>query len=64
MLFQEFKASYWMIAVYVLNTRMILALISLLALVMGIAVGAFLVYHCYLLFIGQTTNETFKWGKS
>jgi hypothetical protein len=24
----------------------------------------FFLYHVYLLYIGKTTNETFKWGKA
>lgn len=61
---QEFKASYYMIGMYILNSNLGLVLVFLVAAIMGIAIFCFFLYHFYLLCIGQTTNETFKWGKT
>ena len=34
----------------------------MLASVMSIAISLFFCYHIYLLYIGETTNETYKWA--
>jgi hypothetical protein len=42
--------------------RLSLILLGIFAYIMGLAILSFFGYHSYLIFIGQTTNETFKWG--
>ena len=48
---------------YILFENIGLLLIFLLAFVMAVALILFLSYHLYLISIGHTTNESFKWGE-
>jgi hypothetical protein len=59
---ERFAPSKMMIFTYLLNTRLSLILLGIFAYIMGLAILSFFGYHSYLIFIGQTTNETFKWG--
>jgi len=59
---QEFKASWLLIARYVVNSHLILFMLWLLSLAFGITLLLFLLYHLNLVRLGTTTNETFKWG--
>ena len=47
---------------YLINTYAALIVVAIAALLFGACVGCFLVYHLYLLYTGQTTNESFKWA--
>ena len=38
-------------------------MLCIFAGVMGVAIAAFLGFHLYLVWIGQTTNETHKWSQ-
>jgi palmitoyltransferase len=58
---EEFKADWLIVFQYVITRQSVLFAVWLIAVVMGIAVTAFLGYHLYLLWAGTTTNETFKW---
>ncbi len=60
---QEYRASYLILAQYIIGRQPILFSVWLIALIMGIAVSLFLCYHLYLVAVGTTTNESFKWGK-
>lgn len=57
----EFSATHYMVMMYVLNSNLVMALISIFAAVMGTALLFFFSYHMYLISVGKTTNETFKW---
>lgn len=59
---EEFAPTLSMVFLFVLGLQPALFIIFVLAVVMGIAVGGFLLYHLYLLAAGTTTNETFKWA--
>jgi hypothetical protein len=59
---QEYKADLQLVATYVLNTKLSLVILCILGSVMGCALFIFLSYHLYLIYKGQTTNETFKWS--
>jgi len=60
---QEFKATYTMIARFLLYNNGALILILMLAAIMGFALSLFLGYHLYLISIANTTNEAFKWSQ-
>lgn len=57
----HFNATYTLVFTHILNTKLVVCILCLFAGVMGCAVLFFLAFHLYLLTIGQTTNETFKW---
>lgn len=59
---QEFKASWLLVARYVLNSHMILAMVCMLSGAFGIALVMFLLYHLNMVRLGTTTNETLKWA--
>ena len=58
----EFKATTWMILMYLLNTKGYVVAICILASVMMCAILGFFVYHLILIGYGMTTNESIKWG--
>ena len=58
---QEFKATWFLAARYVLNSHLILFMVFMISGAFGLALLAFLAYHLYLIAHGTTTNETFKW---
>uniref|UniRef100_A0A7S3H6R2 Uncharacterized protein n=2 Tax=Spumella elongata TaxID=89044 RepID=A0A7S3H6R2_9STRA len=51
-----------MVARYILKDNISLTAIGAFAAVMGLAITVFTLYHLYLLYIGQTTNESFKYS--
>lgn len=57
----ETRATLAMLFMYVLGRNPYLFGLLLLAFIMGLGVFSFFCYHLYLIYIGQTTNETFKW---
>lgn len=59
---REFPADFWSIAQYVLVKNLGLSMLILFAGLMDLTLTGFLSYHLYLIYIGQTTNESFKWG--
>ena len=59
---REIKATTHIIFTYILSNRLHLCIIFMLASVMSIAISLFFCYHIYLLYIGETTNETYKWA--
>ena len=61
---QQFKATIPMLAQHLLSTKLGLGILCIFAGIMAIAIGFFLCYHLYLVCIGQTTNETFKWSST
>lgn len=59
---QHFPASYSMLFQYVLGKHLGLFIIWLFCLIMDFAIFAFFTYHLFLIWKGQTTNETYKWA--
>jgi len=59
---QHIKTTNTVLINYVLHNNLHLVVIDILALGMGTAIFFFLLYHLYLIYIGETTNETFKWA--
>ena len=59
---QEFKATWGMVFRYVAMKQLPMTMLFILALVMACAIFGFLCYHLYLVSIGLTTNESFKWS--
>jgi hypothetical protein len=53
-----------MILQYIVRDNLLLTGVFFFALVMGFAITGFFLYHVYLLYIGRTTNESFKYSKS
>jgi hypothetical protein len=60
---QEHKASWGMILQYIVRDNLLLTGVFFFALVMGTAITGFFLYHVYLLYVGRTTNESFKYSK-
>ena len=58
---REFPADFWSIAQYVLVKNLGLSMLILFAGLMDLTLTGFLSYHLYLIYIGETTNESFKW---
>ena len=58
----EFKATHYLVATYILNTQLPLVILTMLAGAMGTALFVFFYYHMYLTANGLTTNESFKWS--
>ena len=59
---EEFKATWFVVAQYLFARKMPECAVLIIMLVMGIALGGFLGYHCYLTTLNLTTNESQKWG--
>jgi hypothetical protein len=57
----EVKATTFLVLGYVLRSEGTLMMLFIYALAFFIAITCFLLYHLYLVYIGETTNETFKW---
>ena len=52
-----------MVVNYIMFKQLPIFVTFILAVFMGLAVFFFLLYHLYLVYIGKTTNDTFKWSK-
>lgn len=59
---EEYKATLSIIIRYLLGKDAALVFLFVLALIMGLAITAFLGYHLFLVWNGKTTNESSKWG--
>ena len=57
----ELPATTMLVLGYVLRTETPLLMLFIFAIAFWAAISCFLLYHLYLVSIGQTTNETFKW---
>ena len=58
---EELPATNMLILGYILRTETPLFMLFIFAIAFWFAISCFLLYHIYLVSIGQTTNETFKW---
>lgn len=59
---REFKADFWNVAQYVITKNLGLCMLNIFAGIMDLVLIGFLSYHLYLVNMGQTTNESFKWA--
>lgn len=59
---EEFEASHLMVFQYIFGKYVNLCILELLIVVMDVAIGGFFAYHIYLLCLGRTTNESYKWA--
>jgi DHHC palmitoyltransferase len=59
---REFKADFWNVAQYVITKNLGLCMLNIFAGIMDLVLIGFLYYHLYLVYMGQTTNESFKWS--
>lgn len=57
----EMEATWWLVVGYVSHREAALLALFIFAFAFFFAILVFLMYHLYLVAIGQTTNETFKW---
>lgn len=57
----ELPATTMLVLGYVLRTETPLLMLFIFAIAFWAAISCFLLYHLYLVSIGQTTNESFKW---
>jgi palmitoyltransferase len=60
---EEYKADKWIIFQYLFHTHFAEAGVLAVMVAMSIALGLFLLYHCWLTSRGMTTNESYKWGQ-
>ena len=59
---REFKADFWNVAQYVITKNLGLSMLNIFAGIMDLVLVGFLTYHLYLVRVGHTTNESFKWS--
>merc|ERR1711920_779887 len=59
---QKHKATWTIIGQYLLATEGMIIFVSLLALVMGLVLFGFFLWHLNLIRTGTTTNELSKWN--
>ena len=59
---REFHADNTSIAHYLIKRNLGLCMLIIFAGIMDLVLIGFLSYHIYLIFKGQTTNESFKWA--
>ena len=59
---REFHADNTSIAHYLIKRNLGLCMLIIFAGIMDLVLFGFLSYHIYLIFKGQTTNESFKWA--
>ena len=59
---QEYNADFWTVAQYIFVKNIYLGMLNIFAAIMDIVLLGFFCYHLYLVSIGQTTNESFKWA--
>lgn len=59
---EEFKATWYVVIQFLLVRRMPEVAVLAVMFVMGIALGGFLGYHCWLTSVNMTTNEAQKWS--
>jgi len=59
---EKYKATYLIIAQYMLATEGMLVFVAVLCLIMGLVLGGFFLWHLNLVRTGTTTNELSKWS--
>mmetsp|Transcript_62725 Transcript_62725/g.141637 ORF Transcript_62725/g.141637 Transcript_62725/m.141637 type:complete len:392 (-) Transcript_62725:117-1292(-) len=59
---EKHKASYLIIAQYMLATEGLLIFVSVLCAIMGLVLFGFYLWHLSLVYTGMTTNELSKWN--
>jgi palmitoyltransferase len=59
----EYRPTRWIVVQFLFHNYLWESSLLLLTGVMTIALGAFLLYHCYLTSVNMTTNEAYKWGQ-
>jgi hypothetical protein len=60
---EEFKATWFVVTQFLMVRRMPEVAVLAVMFVMGIALGGFLGYHCWLTSVNMTTNEAQKWSE-
>lgn len=58
----EYNADFWTVAQYIIVRNLYLSMLNIFAAIMDIVLLGFVCYHLYLVSVGQTTNESFKWA--
>ena len=59
---QEYSADFWTVTQYIVVRNIYLSMLNIFAAIMDLVLIGFFCYHLYLVSIGQTTNESFKWA--
>ena len=59
---EEYKATLWMVFMFLVNQKGYVIFICVFAFIMTIAILGFLIYHLILVGYGMTTNESVKWA--
>jgi DHHC palmitoyltransferase len=58
----EYNADFWTVTQYIVVRNLYLSMLNIFAAIMDIVLLGFVCYHLYLVSVGQTTNESFKWA--
>lgn len=58
----EYNADFWTVTQYIIVRNLYLSMLNIFAAIMDIVLLGFVCYHLYLVAVGQTTNESFKWA--
>jgi len=58
---QRIKVDNFHVMMYILNTDLMLAMLLMFLVLCGSILLIFLMYHVYLVSVGTTSNESFKW---
>ena len=58
----EYNADFWTVTQYIIVRNLYLSMLNIFAAIMDIVLLGFVCYHLYLVSVGQTTNESFKWA--
>ena len=59
---QEYAADFWTVTQYIMVKNIYLSMLNIFAAIMDLVLFGFFCYHVYLVSLGQTTNESFKWA--
>lgn len=59
---QEYAADFWTVTQYIMVKNIYLSMLNIFAAIMDLVLFGFFSYHLYLVSLGQTTNESFKWA--
>ena len=59
---QEYAADFWTVTQYIMVKNIYLSMLNIFAAIMDLVLFGFFCYHLYLVSLGQTTNESFKWA--